>query len=185
MASDLGFVPDSAKAHPHELPSQRVGDTAPKGRFAHAGRTHQAQDRSLEATNEREYRDVVQDPFLHLGEPIVRFIQHDLGVADVEVVLGAAPPRERENPVEIGADHRRLRGHRIQPPQPRQLPLCALPSRLGKVDLGEGTVELDPFVSCLCPQLSVNGLELFVQVQLSTVDVQLLLDLLVQLLLDT
>src|SRR6185312_11234673 len=70
VAANLGLVPDAAKRHPDELPSQRTRDRFAERRLSDAGRADEAEDRALELPRELQDRQVLDDPLLHLLQPV-------------------------------------------------------------------------------------------------------------------
>ena len=77
-------------------------------------------------------REVLDDPVLDLLEVEVVVVEDRARVIEVEVVLGERVPRQRENPLEVGADHAVLGGGRRQPLEPRELPVGRLAHVLGQ-----------------------------------------------------
>src|SRR5207237_10713330 len=71
MAADLRLVAHATQRHPHELAAKRTGDRPTKRGFPHARRPDQAENLSIESTDERHHRNEVQYPVLDLVESIV------------------------------------------------------------------------------------------------------------------
>src|SRR5204863_6976990 len=55
----------------------------------------------------------------------------------VEVLVGALPPRHREQPVEVRADHRRLACLLAHSLEPAELALCLLANGVGEICFGD------------------------------------------------
>ena len=122
---------------------------------------------------------VLEDALLHLVEAVVVVHEDLLGLSQVQVVGRRGGPRQRQDPVEVGAGHRVLRRRRHHLLQPPQLPLHRLLRlrrqlrRLGAlaqlVVLGAGGVRPG--------ELLLDLAELLAQVMLALGLAHLLLDL--------
>jgi hypothetical protein len=112
VSANLGLVAHATERHAHELPSHRACDRTAERRLAHAGRPNETEDRSVEALHQREHADVVEHALLHVLEPVVVLVEHASRVRHVEHVVGALLPRERGDPVQVGARDARLGRHR-------------------------------------------------------------------------
>ena len=64
-------------------------------------------------------------------------VEHLARVLRIEPLLGSLRPRHRQQPVEIGADHRRLGVRVAQPLEARQLALGLLAHRVGHAGVGD------------------------------------------------
>ncbi len=127
MAADLRLVADAAERHAHELAVQRACDRLADRRLARSGRADERQDRAAllvvrdaALLAELPHREVLDDAVLHVLETGVIGVEHFPRVLRVEVLVRPLRPRNRGQPVEVRADHRRLtRGvaHRLEPPQ--------------------------------------------------------------------
>ncbi len=144
VAADLGLIPDTAKRHADELAVQSASDRFAHRRLAGSGRADQGEDRagalvlgdpSLLA--QLAHGQVLDDPVLHVLEARVIGVEHLSSVARVEPLLGARAPRHREQPVEVGADHRRLAGLVADPLEARSLALGLLPDAVRHRRLGD------------------------------------------------
>ena len=71
---------------------------------------------------------------LTLLDVVVVLVEHLAGVREVEVVLGARAPRQRRDPLEVGADDAVLGRRRRQLLQPRELAVDLLADLLGQLD---------------------------------------------------
>ncbi len=116
MSADFRFVAHAAKRHPHELPARGSCDGFTDRGLAGARRSDQRQDdaRSTRLGHaavgaQLAHRQVLGDAPLHVVEAFVISVQHLTGMHRVEMVLGSFGPGDRQEPVEIRADHSRLR----------------------------------------------------------------------------
>ena len=80
---------------------------------------------------------VLDDPVLDVLEAGVVGVEHLARVDGVEPLLGALAPRHGEQPVEVGADHRRLAALVAHPLEPRELALGLLAHGVGHAGLGD------------------------------------------------
>src|SRR3954469_16867150 len=115
VAADLGLVADAAERHADELAAHCAGDGLADRRLARAGRADQREDRAgplvgLDAALLAQllHGDVLDDAVLDVLEAGVVRVEDLARVVGVEAVLGAPAPRHGDQPVEVGADHRRL-----------------------------------------------------------------------------
>src|SRR5436190_4143956 len=99
VATDLRLIAHAAERHPLELATERPRDGASQRRLADAGRTHEAQDRSLELAGQRQRTDVIEEAVLHFLQAVVIFVQHATGMRDVEDVVRALRPWQGEYPI--------------------------------------------------------------------------------------
>ena len=133
MAADLGLVAHAADREPDELAVDRAGDRLAERGLADARRADEAEDRAGEVVLQLRDGEVLEDPLLDLLEVVVVLVEDRLGALEVEVVLGGLAPRQRQDPVDVGADHAVLgRGGRelLEPPE---LALDGLLGLLGQV----------------------------------------------------
>jgi hypothetical protein len=117
VAADLGLVTDAAERHPHELAAGRAGDRLADRRLAGAGRADQGEDRAgalvlLDPALGAQLLDgqVLRDPVLDVLEAGVVGVEHLASRCRIELLVGGLAPRHGDQPVEVGADHRGLRG---------------------------------------------------------------------------
>ena len=144
VAADLGLVADPAERHADELAPGGAGDRLPDRGLAGAGRADEREDRAgalvvLDATFLAELRDgdVLDDAVLHVLEARVVGVEHLARVLRVEPLLRAIAPRDREQPVEVVADHARLGRLIAHALEARQLALGLLEDVLGHLGLGD------------------------------------------------
>jgi hypothetical protein len=101
MPADLRLVPHAAEGHSHELPAERARDRLAERGLAHAGRSDEAEDRSLQFSRELEHGDVLDDPLLDLLQAVVVLVENALHFLDVDIVVGRDAPGERDQPVDV------------------------------------------------------------------------------------
>ena len=101
MTANLRFVAHAAERHAHELAAERARDRSAERRLAHTWRPNETENRTIEPLDEREHADVVEHALLHVVEPVVILVEHLPRVRDVEHVVGALGPRQRDDPVEV------------------------------------------------------------------------------------
>ena len=130
VATDFGLVAHAAERHADELPPSGTRDRFADGRLAGSRRSDQRQDRARSPVvgeaalgAELAHRQVFGDAALHVLQAGVFGVQHLAGVARIEPLVRTLRPRDREQPVEIGADHRRLGVRIADPLEARQLAL--------------------------------------------------------------
>ena len=165
VAADLGLVAHAAHADALELAAERAGDRLAERRLADAGRADEAEDRAARVRLEPAHGEVLEDPVLDLLDVVVVGVEHLARVLEVEVVGRRRVPRQRGQPLEVGADHAVLGGGLRQLLEPRELALGLAAHLLGQrdrvellaqlLDLGLGRVAL--------AQLLLDRLELLAQ----------------------
>mmetsp|Transcript_34176 Transcript_34176/g.106089 ORF Transcript_34176/g.106089 Transcript_34176/m.106089 type:complete len:229 (-) Transcript_34176:10-696(-) len=106
-----------------ELPVQRARDALAHGSLADSRGPHQAHDLALRGLLEEADRDVLQDPLLHVLQPVVVLVQDVLGLLDVLVLLSAVPPGQHSEPLQVGATDVELRGGGLDGPELLELVL--------------------------------------------------------------
>ena len=99
---------DAAQAHARELAPDRLGDALAERGLTHAGRTHEAEDGTLAGGIQFPYREIFEDPFLDLLEPVVVLVENAARPGDVDRARGVRLPGQFHHPVKVGADHRIL-----------------------------------------------------------------------------
>ena len=121
----------------------------------------------------------LDDAVLDALDVVVVGVEHLARVAEVEVVLGRGVPRQRRDPLEVGADDAVL-GRRLgQPLEPRELAVGDLADLLGQLDLGELLAQLLDLGlrRVALAELLLDRLELLAQEVLALGLVELRLDL--------
>ena len=83
------------KGDPRELSPERIRHTAAQRRFAYARRTHEAQNRSLELTDQGLHREIFEDALLDLFESVMVFLEDPLSFLNVELIFGVFEARRR------------------------------------------------------------------------------------------
>ena len=144
VAADLGLVADAAERHADELPPGRARDRLADRGLAGARRADQRQDDARAAVvgdaplgAQLAHGQVLGDALLHVLEAGVVGVEHLARVHRIEPLLGALRPRHGDQPVEVGADHRRLAGLVAHPLQPAELALGLLAHGVGHPGLGD------------------------------------------------
>ena len=114
---------------------------------------------------EAAHREVLEDALLDLLEAVVVLVQDLRRLLDVESVVGGRGPRQRDEPVHVGADHADLgRGGR-DPAHPVDLldrPGAHLLRHAGGLDLVAELVDLG-LLGIVVAQLPLDGLELLAE----------------------
>ena len=100
MSANLGFVAHSAKRHANELASKRAGDRAAERSLANARRSDKTKDLSIETADQRQHGDEVEDAILHFLETVVILVEDSSRVRDIEHLVRALVPRNRNDPVD-------------------------------------------------------------------------------------
>ena len=169
VAADLRLVADAAHGQAHELPPERARDRLAERRLADAGRAGEAQDRPRHVALELPDGEELDDPLLHLLEVEVVLVEDLARAAQVEVVVGEGVPRERGDPVEVGADDPVLRGRGRQPLQPAQLPVDRAAHLLRELDALEARPQLVQLgvLRVGLAQLLLDRLQLLPEVELA------------------
>ena len=140
MAADLGLVAHAAERHAHELAAERIGDGLGERRLADARRAEKAEDRSLDVRIQLAHRQILEHAVLHLLEAGVVGVEHVFRALEIDRILGALRPRERDDPVEIRARDGVLRRRHRHLGEPVELAQRFLPDRVGQ----PGGVKLFP-----------------------------------------
>ena len=169
VPTNLRLVAQSAQRDARELPPQRVGDALAQRGLAHAGRADEAKERSLQILLQLEDRDEVQQPLLHLLQPVMLLVEDALGGLDVDGVLGRFAPGQSKNPVEIGACDRVFRNggrHLTEPLQFLDRDLEHICWQLRLLDLRPEIVHLRRHRIALA-QLALDGPHLLAQKEIA------------------
>src|SRR5690606_11151113 len=111
VTTDLSLVAYAAERHTDELASGSLGDGLAERGLTNAGRSNEAEDRTLELILTALDRELFDDTLLDLLQTEVIRIKDLLGVVQVRANLGVLLPRDREHPVEIVTHDRRFRRH--------------------------------------------------------------------------
>ena len=105
VTADLRLVAHAADRHALERALHGGGDRSSQRRLAHAGRAHEQDDRAARVGLELADREELEDAVLHPLDVVVVAVEHRPRVLQVQVVLGGLRPRQRGEPLEVGADH--------------------------------------------------------------------------------
>ena len=124
------------------LRSSAARDRAPERRLADAGRADEAEDRAARVRLQPPHGEELEDAVLDLLDVVVVGVEHLARVLEVEVVLGRRVPRQRRDPLQVGADHAVLGRRLRQLLEPRELAVGDLADVLGQLDLGELLAQL-------------------------------------------
>ena len=164
MAADFGFVTHSAERNADELAAGCMADGHRQGSLAHARRPHEAKNRALGILHQLADGKKFEDTLFDLLEAVVLFIQNLFRGFDVANFLRFLFPGYRQQPIQIIAADRGLRGHRRHELQALQLLNGFLMHFLGHPGGVDLLFQLVDFAFFATPQLFLNGLELFVEV---------------------
>ena len=186
VSPDLALVAHPAEADADELAPRGVRHRLPERGLAHARRADEAHDRPLQLLRALLHRQILDDPLLDLLEPEVVVVEHLLRPAQILPDARAGAPRDRQEPVEVVAHHRRLGAHRAHRLQFLDLGLGLLARFFRELGLGDALLQLGHLVLALLAvaQLALDRLHLLVQVIFALRALHLRLDAGLDLLLD-
>ena len=97
------------------------------------GGPEQAEDRAARVGLELAHGEELDQAVLDLLDVVVVLVEHLAGVLEVEVVLGALAPGQRDDPLEVGADHAVLGGGGGQALEAFELAVGGLADVLGQL----------------------------------------------------
>ena len=170
VAADLGFVADAAERHTHELAVERTRDRFADRGLARAGRPDQRQDRAgalvlrdAALLAQLAHGQVLDDPVLHVLEAGVVGVEDLAGDLRVEPLLRILSPRHGEQPVEVGADHRRLARGVAHALEPAELALRLLPHLVGHARFADLRAVLVDHGALVLAELLADRLHLLAQ----------------------
>ncbi len=171
VTADLGLVAHAAKRHAHELAPGCTGDRLADGGLAGAGRTDQGEDRACAAAlvldlallAELADSDVLGDPRLDVIETGVVGVKDLPGADGVEDLVGGLGPRHRDEPVEIGADHRGLARALACALEPSELALGLLACLVGHAGFLDLRAVLLDYRGVVLAQLLADRVHLLTQ----------------------
>ena len=109
MTANLRLVMDAAQRDAHQFASGRPGDTHGNTGFPGARRAHQAEHSAANIRSKAAYRQILQDPFFHLFQPVVVLVQHFPRQREILHFFRGFPPRQFQADIDITAQHRRFR----------------------------------------------------------------------------
>jgi len=179
VAAYFGLIPHTAQRQAEKLPPQGPGDGTAQRGLACARWPHKAEDGPLGIGFEFSDGQVFDDTFLYFLQVVMVFIQHTLGVLDVQHVFRTVVPRQGRDPVQVSRSDRVLGRRRVHPLQALQFPLGFLFCLFRKVLLSNlGPILLDFYLALiLFTQLFLDRFKLLTQVKLPLALVHVLLDL--------
>jgi hypothetical protein len=170
VTADLGLVADAAERHADELASGRACDRLADRGLARSGRSDEGQDGAgllvlcdAALLPELPHGDVLDDAVLHVLEPGVVGVEHLARVYGIEPLVGALRPRNGDQPVEVGADHRalaRLLAHALEP---AELALGLLADLVRHAGLGDLLAVLLDHRAVVVAELLLDRLHLLAQ----------------------
>ena len=108
VTANFRLVAHAAKRHAHKFAVGRTRDRLPQRSLAHAGRADQAQDRRLHLVHTLLHRQIFNDAFFDLFQPIVVGFQHFFRSLQVSANLGFLFPRQSYQHINIVAHNGRL-----------------------------------------------------------------------------
>src|SRR5262249_12929661 len=109
------------------------------------------------------YAEVFGDAPLHLLEALVVGVEHAAGLDGIEAVRGPLPPGHREEPVEVGADHRGLRALLAHAVEALELALGLRAHGLRDARVGDAGAVLLRDGGVVLAELFADGVHLFAQ----------------------
>ena len=123
LAAQFDDVGGAGHADAHERTAQRARDGSTQRRLAGAGRADQTQCRARQIGLEHAHREILDDAFLGLVESHVLAVEHAPHALEVGVLGRRAFPRQRPQPLQIGAHLSRFGRALRQSAQPVHLAL--------------------------------------------------------------
>src|SRR5207244_3203894 len=96
VTADRGLVVHATERDAVELAPERARDRATERRLTDAGRSDEAEDRTLLVLLELADGEVLEDALLHLLETVVIVVEDLAHRRDLEVVRGRVVPRKIE-----------------------------------------------------------------------------------------
>src|SRR5579862_2369806 len=108
MATDFGFVTHASKRDADELAASGARYRLTERGFADSRRPNQAEDRTLELSDQGLDGEVLENTLLHLLEAVMVLFEDALGFLNVELVFRVFEPRQSQEPIEVVANDGRL-----------------------------------------------------------------------------
>ena len=109
MTPDLGLVAHATKRDADELAIESARDRSAERRLADAGRSDEAEDRSLHLLSAQLANgQIFEDALLDLFEIVVVLVENRTGPFQIVIVGRHHAPRKAGHPIEIGTNDRRL-----------------------------------------------------------------------------
>ena len=186
VAAELRLVAHASQRQAVESAAHGAGDRAPERGLAGARGADEAEDRGARpdlVPLELAHRQELQDAVFHLLQIVVILVQDAARLGQVDLVLALLRPGQRDQPVEVGADHHLLGRPRRDGPQPLQLAVRDFAHRRGHAGLLDLLLQaLQLGVGLVVrPQLLLDRLELLAQDVLALALLELVLHLLLDL----
>src|SRR5690606_10699368 len=179
VSADLRLVVHAAQARADELEPDRARDALAERSLADARRADEAQDRAPAFRVELSNCEVFENAPLDLLEAVVVLVEDLTRLRDVDLLGVELRPRERNQPVEIGADHRPLGGRLRHHLEPAQLLHRLLVRLLGHLRLLDRLAQLlDLGLLLVLAELALDRAHLLSKPELALTLFELLLGLL-------
>ena len=110
MSANFGFVSHAAEGSAREVATHAASDRFSERCLADAGRSNEAEDRSLcigsEFSDGKEFKDAIFDLF----EAVMVRVKDFACLMKVEIIVRTCVPGQIDHPVEIGSDQMPIRG---------------------------------------------------------------------------
>ena len=190
VTANLGLVADAAETDADELAIHRAGDRASEAGLADTRRSGKAEDlrnagpHLVAGLPQLAHGEEVEDALLDVLETVVVFIEDLLGNLEIEPVFALRRPGQAEHRVEVGANDGRLGGDCRHPFEARQLAIQLLLDIVRHAAFGDLAAEGVHLTAAIAAELVMDGLELFAQVVLALILLDLIADAVLDALLE-
>src|SRR5258708_22959389 len=104
MPAELSFVAHSAERHSLKLAPHRPCDRLTETGLPDAGRADETQNRRLGCRIQLYHREVLEYSLLYVFQIVVIFVEHFLGLIQIQAVFRRLPPGQIQYPLEISSD---------------------------------------------------------------------------------
>ena len=104
MSANLRFVGHASDSHANELASESVGNRCAERRFADAGRSGEAEDRSFQIAFELQDGQKLEDALFHFLQSVMSRLETLFSFGEVESIFGFLRPWDLEDCVEMTFD---------------------------------------------------------------------------------
>ena len=101
----LRDVRQTTDRKPEELPIERASDRLANRGLANTGRTDETQNLALHGTAQLAHSQKLQNPILHVLQPVMILVERLPGALDIDLVLGRNVPGQARQPIKVGLDH--------------------------------------------------------------------------------
>ncbi len=178
MTADFSLIAHTAERHADIFTSCGLGDGFGERGLADAGRSDEAQDRTLELLLTALDGQILDNTLLDLLKTEMIGVEHVLGEFEIVLDLARFLPRNGEQPVKIVADHRGLGRHGRHGLELLQLGLGLFARFLGELGLADALFQFGSLVAAVLAlaELLLNGLHLLIQIVLALSLLHLTLD---------